>query len=456
MRILLVRPPRPRKAITVGELMLCEPIGLEGLYGVLAPAHDVRIVDMMIDKAPLQAVCESWKPDAVGFTSLCIDVDNVLRLAREVKQRFPAVITLVGGTQTLLAPEAFFDDAIDHVFRFTNQQNIHLLFNALSQPDPIPMIDGICSRSQGFTGTAVTGRNAYLIPDRSATARYRQHYSYFGFKPCAIMQTSFGCSKRCRFCLRWRIEGGTEENQPLADVMDQIEGIEEPNIMVFDNDFLYSEKRIHAICDELEARSIKKTFLCYGSVHSIVNNREAVRRFAECGLSAVLVGYESFKDTELTTYEKKSTVASNFEAAAILKECGIDAWASFMMHPDWKRDDFREFRRFVRKLNPEVASCSPLTPFPTLPLYDEYKDRLLFSKSDHAQWNFGTVSIRPKNMGVRRYYWEILKTNLYINIYANSARYLMKKFGPTTLVRLTTGSLKLSIRYIRAMLAAKP
>lgn len=258
-----------------------------------------------------------------------------------------------------------------------------------------------------------------------------------------------GCSKQCHFCLRWRLEGGHEDPQDMDVVYDQIRRITEPSIMIFDNDFLCSAERLNRLCDRLEADAIRKNFICYGSVHSILHHREAIARFSSHGLAAVLVGYESFNPAELRDYRKKSTVEDNIEAARYMKEIGVDVWASFMMHPDWSTSDFRSFRAYVRTLRPHISSCTPLTPFPGLPYYDTYKDRLLVAPEDYEQWTFGVVTIQPLKMTLRRYYIEIMKTNLFIAFVVTRPGYLVSKFGPMTLMRITGGSLKLMWRYIR-------
>jgi len=452
MRVLLVRPPRIKKAITIGEFMFCEPIGLEIVCAILKPDHTVRILDMMVDEVDIAEECAQWKPDVVGLTSLCVDVGNVLDIVRQIKAHHPRITTLVGGTQTLVEPSAFHHDAIDHVIQYTTAQTLRQLFQTLKTAEPLPLIDGIESRENEFASTGVKGRNEYIVPDIESTATYRKHYSYFGYKPCAIMQTSQGCSKQCKFCLRWRIEGGKEHPQNMDIVFEQIKRIKEPNIMIFDNDFLCDGDRLNTLCDLLEAHNIKKTFLCYGSVNGILKNRTAIARFAQNGLSAILVGYESFNPAELQQYAKKSTTDDNHKAARFLKEIHVDAWASFIMNPDWSVADFKKFRRTIRQLRPEISSMTPLTPFPALPLYEEYADRRLIDRTDYDKWNFGTVSIMPSQMSLRHYYFQILLSNLYVNLFMNNTAYLIKKFGPATLFRLLAGSLRLMNRYIVLML----
>lgn len=454
MKILLVRPPRIKQAITLGELMFSEPIGLEIVYAVLENKYDIKILDLMVEENSLEKELLGFKPDIVGITSLCIDVNAVKNIAQKVKALRPDVVTVVGGTQAYFNHQAFFCDSIDHVMKYTTRDNLSQLFDALAARQDIPFIDGVHSKGNSYQSTLCFGRNEYIVPDRSSTQKYREHYSYLGYKPCAIMQTSLGCSKNCDFCLRWRLEGKAEQDIGLDIIINQIKEIEEPSIMIFDNDFLNNKARLEAFCDMLEKNHIKKNFICYASVKSIISHPETIKRVAKNGLRAVLVGYETFSQEEMDTYKKKSTVEDSYKASAILKELGVDCWASYMLHPDWDTKDFKSFREFIRRLKSEISTFSPLTPFPNLPLYDKYKDRLLFDVDDYEQWSFGKVTIRPSKISLRRYYYEMVKTILFVNLFMNSTFYMIKRFGVSTLFRLFIGSAKVLPMYLKLMIKA--
>jgi len=453
MRILLVRPARLKQAITLGEFMFSEPIGLEIIHRLLSPEHEVEILDLMIDPPEtFEQKMRAWKPQVVGFTTLCVDVPASLRLARQAKQIDPDVITMVGGTQAFLAPESFYQPEMDHVLQYTNRDNLIQLIRLIAAGEPVPILDGIRSRHLEYKYSGVKGRNECLKPDRSSTARYRQHYNYFGYKPAAIMQTSLGCSKGCHFCLRWRIEGGRETDLPMDEVMDEIQAIQEPTIMIYDNDFLHDGERLEEFCDALDARGIEKNFICYGSVYGIIQNQQAVARFAKHGLKAVLVGYESFKDEELSTYHKASRVNDNLLASRLLKEMQVDCWASFIFHPDWSKADFKDFRRYMRRLQPEICTFSPLTPFPNLPLYKEYQDRLLVKKENYHQWSFGQMVVRPSKLSIRGYLYQMLLSSLYINYVNNNITYLIRKFSLGTVFRIVTGSSRVAFIMLKMII----
>lgn len=460
MKILLVRPPRIKQAITLSDFMFAEPLGLEMIYGQLEEHYQVEIFDMMVEKGSLTRKMAKYLPDVVGITSLCIDVFEVLNLCREAKTFNPKTTTMVGGTQAFLSALAFADESVDYIFEFVDESNLKKLFEILEcsnddkqeTEEKISLIPGIRTRFKGFTSNGVKGRNKYLLPNRESTSKYRLKYSYFGYKPAAIMEFGTGCSKGCEFCLRWRIEGSEEKLIDRDLIRKDLEAIQEPTIMLVDNDFFASEQKIRTFFGLVKELKLQKNFIVYASVKGIISYEPFVKEFKELGLKAVLVGYESFNDVELSDYRKKSDTHDNLKAARILEQLEIDVWASFIAHPDWSKEDFRKLRSTVSLLKPQISSINPLTPFPNLPLYQKYKDRLLYPKEDYKSWSFGQVMIRPSKLSLRGYYYELLLTNLYVNLVVNRKTEMIKRYGFKRVIRLAAGSVRTFLRYCRLMM----
>ncbi len=452
MKILLIRPPRIKQAITLSDFMFSEPIGLEMVYGVLKNEHEIEIFDMMIEEMSLTEKIKSCMPDVIGITSLCIDVNKVLELCVEAKTYSNSIITVVGGTQTYLNPEGFFNEAVDHIFEYTTKQNLKKFYDSLC--GKIELIDGIRSKELDYKSTGVKGRNEYMLPDRSSTEKYRSQYSYFGYKPAAIMEFGTGCEKVCDFCLRWRIEGAKEKLLDLKMTKNDLANIHEQTVMFMDNDFLASEEKLKTFISLIEELNLNKNYIMYGSVKGVIEYREYLKELKKLGLKALLVGYETFSDKEMNNYHKKTNTKDNFEASKILHELGIDVWASFMAHPDWDKNDFKLFRSYIKKLKPQITSISPLTPFPNLPMYEQFGDRLLYKMDDFEKWSFGQVMIQPSKINLRTYYLELLKTNLYVNLFINKNTEMIKKFGIKNIFRITAGSLKAVKKYVVLMIEA--
>lgn len=429
--------------------MFSEPIGLEMVYGVLKENHEIEIFDMMIEEMSLADKINSYNPVAVGITSLCIDVRKVLALCAEAKSTKPSIITVVGGTQTYLNPEGFYDKNVDHIFEYTTKDNLKKFYNSLPNAE---LTDGVRSRNLGYKSTFVKGRNEYMLPDRSSTEKYRNEYSYFGYRPAAIMEFGIGCEKVCDFCLRWRIEGVKEKLIDLETTKKDLSCIKEPTIMFMDNDFLGNKEKLESFITIVKELKLNKNYIMYGSVKGVIQYKDYLKELKNLGLKALLVGYETFRDEEMSNYHKKSTTSDNFEAAEILRELGIDVWASFMAHPDWNKNDFKLFRTYIKKLKPQITSISPLTPFPNLPMYEKYQDKLLYSKEDFEKWSFGQVMIKPSNISLRAYYWELLKTNIYVNLFVNKNTEMIKKYGLRNIFRISVGSIKAVKKYVSLMM----
>lgn len=447
MKILLVRPPRIKQAITLSDFMFSEPIGLEMIYGLMKDENEVEIYDMMIETKSLNSKLKEYNPEIVGLSSLCIDVNMVLALAYETKTYDKSIITIVGGTQAYLNPDAFKNESIDHIFQYTDRYNL-LEFLKLVEKGLIGPIAGVLSRDLRYYRLPLAGKNEYLLPDRESTAKYRNEYSYFGYKPAAIMEFGMGCEKACNFCLRWRVEGRKEELIELELIKKDLLNIKEATIMFYDNDFFANQQKIDKFIEIINELNIIKNYIVYGSVKGIIEYKDRIKILKDLGLKAVLVGYESFSDQELRNYSKQTSVEDNYKASKILKELGIDAWASFMAHPDWDKKDFIALRRYIKGLNPEISSISPLTPFPNLPMYNTYKERLIYNKNEFERWSFGQVMIRPSKISLRRYYYELLKTNLYVNLFINKKTEMIRNYGLNNIFRLLKGSTNALKKYI--------
>lgn len=451
MKVLLVRPPRIKQAITLSDFMFAEPLGLEMIYGVIREDHQVEIFDMMVETISLTQKLKEYNPELIGITSLCIDVIMVIKLAEEAKEYDKNMIIMVGGTQSYLNTKAFYHPAIDHIFQYMDRENIIEFLSVIGKGE-IHIIDGVLSRELEYASSGKVRRNEYLLPDRTSTEKYRKEYSYFGYKPAAIMEFGAGCEKRCDFCLRWRIEGYQERIRDIDLIKKELLSIKEPTIMLFDNDFFASREKLNTFVSLIKELNLNKNYIVYGSVKGIVEFKEEIAEFKDLGLKAVLVGYESFSDDELTDYRKKSTTDDNSTAALILKELKIDCWASFMAHPDWDKNDFKKLRRYIKTLRPEISSISPLTPFPNLTLYKKYMDRLIYSAEDYEKWSFGQVMVKPSKISLRTYYLELLKTNLYVNLIINKKTEMINNYGIRNIYKIVKGSLNSFFKYFKLMM----
>ncbi len=140
------------------------------------------------------------------------------------------------------------------------------------------------------------------------------------------------------------------------------------------------------LAELIREAGITKRYFLYARSETIVRAPELLELWHAVGLERVFVGLEFFRESDLEYVHKGSTVADNEKAIAILKTLGIDIYASFIIRPEFTRDDFRAFRRYVRSLKLSFATFSVLTPLPGTDLYDEVKDQIIDHNYDHVDF----------------------------------------------------------------------
>ena len=93
-------------------MFLYEPLALEYIAAGVTQDHDVRILDMRLEK-DLSNVLEDFQPQLVGITAYTVHVNVVRRLFDQIKQWNPGVLTVVGGHHATVAPIDFLWPSID-------------------------------------------------------------------------------------------------------------------------------------------------------------------------------------------------------------------------------------------------------------------------------------------------------------------------------------------------------
>jgi radical SAM superfamily enzyme YgiQ (UPF0313 family) len=407
MKILLVRPRQPEETIGLQHIMVVEPLELEVIGALVRPPDEVVLVDLLLESEPLERFLEAERPDLVGFTGYITNVGVVRDLARRAKRFNPSLRTVVGGPHAEVCPGDFDLPEIDfRVVRNATTQFPRLLAH-LSEGAPRP--EGVLAVGQACDETRLPDFDfTFPEPRRELTARYRDRYFYFYQDRVALMKTSFGCPFSCRFCFCRAMTRGRYHARDLDAVLEELAGIREEEIYIVDDDFLCSRERVLAFVEGVERRGLQKRFQVYGRADFIAANPEVIARFRAAGLRVVIVGLESCDDADLEAYGKGLRADTNVRAMEVLNQNGIDAYATFILGPDWARDDFDRLDRFLRRLKIRFANLQPLTPLPGI-AYQVEESRLVVPRDDWPRWDLAHVTIRPSRLSLDDFYRETLR-----------------------------------------------
>ena len=385
MKILLVQPPSADPMSD--RIFLFEPLALEYLgAGLQEDGHQVEILDARLDP-DIQAAFRRFQPEVVGITGYTCQVNVIRHLAAELKAAAPGVLVVVGGHHATVQPEDFNTPEIDLlvigegvfalreiVQAFARGESDYSAIAGLALPGP----DGLrWSSSRRYTDL-----DALPFPDRSLTARHREKYFSEWFKPLASVRTSLGCTARCNFCSLWSITGGKYLRRDPALVVEELHQVAEPNVFFCDDESMCDVKRMDRLADLIAKAGLRKNYFLYARVDTIVKHPELFAKWAKIGLAQVFVGMEDYSDARLAAMHKGVNSAQQVEAVRILDQLGVMMYASYMVDPDYSREDFRNLLAYVRRLKHKYATFTVMTPLPGTELHAENRQRLLSTKPE--------------------------------------------------------------------------
>ena len=450
MKVLLVRPRPHKETIGLQHVMICEPLELEYLISNIPDdikgETDAEIIDMILEKGSFEEVVYKKKPAFIVFTGYITHVGIIKQMAETAKKIIPSVKTGVGGVHAEVVPEDFESEYIDFVYYKNGIDNFNITLRGLINKKSINEIKeeiNIEDKKVIFD---------YKYPDRNSVKKYRKKYYYMFHNPCALIKTSFGCPYNCSFCFCKEITQGQYFTREMDDIIKELSSIEEEEVYIVDDDFLYDRNKLESFIAGLKLNNIKKKFLVYGRADFIAQNKDIIAKLKEVGLQAVIVGIESVRAGDLKDYKKGTTVEINEKCIQILQELDIELYATLIIPLDFKKEDFSELVSWLRKLNIKFVNLQPLTPLPGTEIFESYKNSLLADRQRFEVWDMAHVVLKPRYMSIRAFYAEILKAYYKVVMRPKHLGYLIKKYGLKANFKMLAGSTFVSFQYLQKII----
>lgn len=445
MKILMFRPKPSPETIGLQHLMIVEPLELEILAALKRREDEVVIVDLIIEKRPYESFIEAHKPDVVCLTGYITNVSTIIAYCISAKNMDEKITTIVGGVHCEVCPEDFEHPAVDFRVVRNAAVNFTTLLDHIDKKTALP--PGVFGPTDSLEKTALPPFDFKVpFPDREAVARYRHEYFYIFHKKVALIKTSFGCPYQCSFCFCRVITSGKYMQRPLADVIQELEQIQESEIYIVDDDFLVDRKWLQSFIAELKVRNIRKHFLVYGRADFIAANPDIMHELAGIGLRTVIVGFESFSDKELDKYNKHTSVAMYKETMAVLQREKMDVFATIIIPPEWDRSDFKQMVSVIKSLKIHFVNLQPLTPLPKTGVSFP-EDQIIIDKLNYPHWDLAHVSVQPTKLSVAEFYREILKAYNAILYSPDVLWKYLTTYSPVMLFKMLVGGYRVSKQY---------
>ncbi len=358
-----------------------EPLALE-MVAATIPDHDLRILDMRVEDS-LTATLKQFAPDMVVVTALTTEVYAAQDVMKAAKDFSSEIFTVIGGIHASMLPEDFHLPYVDAIAAGEAELNFPQLVEAVGDHKPLKNIPDLIWRDadgkfvRNPSGPMTLDMDKLPMPRRDLIEHNRSEYFWLFSKPDIAMATGRGCPFRCNFCSVWQFYKGITRQMSARRVVDEIKTVDCDHITFMDDNFLMNYKRETDIAEMIRAEGIQKGYGMECRTDSIVRHPDLVKKWADIGLSSVLLGLEAVSDKALKSVNKGTTMKTNDEAVRIMHDNGVIVWGAFITDPDWEADDFKHLRDYVDTMKITQAQFTVLTPLPGTELYRQKAGELL-------------------------------------------------------------------------------
>jgi radical SAM superfamily enzyme YgiQ (UPF0313 family) len=423
MNILLINPPRsPENAILahapeaakrfIHKKLIGPPLGLLTIAAAVHE-HNVTVLDMKAEydlnpqAPPMEALvrqyCEKTRPQIAGVTCIASEFPYSLKILETVKQWDPGVLTVAGGLHASLCPQDFKTTAADIVCSGQAGQTFREIVKAKSEGRDYLTIGGIyANTSSGYriSPCPPLKRNAFtdglILPDRSYIKQWLPAYRMgHNEKNITYINTSYGCPFKCSFCSIWPQWEGRYYLRDIESIIAELKSLTDYGIVRFaDANSVIDEAYTHKLFFRIAEERLDKEFVMDIRADTAANNPGLVERMAKAGLKVVICGFESFRRSELDSYNKKLDPSLIRKAVSVFHDNGISVRGNYVVPPDYDDQDFDALAVFADSQRVTYAGYTVLTPMPGTALHAELRDSIM--DFDLTKYNFFNCVLKTK------------------------------------------------------------
>ncbi|HEX2925539.1 MAG TPA: cobalamin-dependent protein, partial [Ruminiclostridium sp.] len=346
-----------------------EHVGIGLLSSCLrSSGHTVRVVE--VSKAEVDngahTELEEGNFDMMGFTTSCINMSDVLKVADCVKKASPKTHIFLGGHMATFWGEKILKEypQVDSIIYGEGEATVVELTEALkSNGGNLSEIKSLIYRDK--CGVVIKNEVRPLIPDLDQLPdpdrdQFELHNHSFQY---LRISSSRGCLGRCGFCSSFvgRCQPGAAwRGRSPKLVVDEIEGlVKKYNFHTFD--FVDSafedpgrigKQRISAIAQEILDRNLEIFYNCCFRAENwddTKENRDLLDILIRSGLEKVNIGFESGNQRGLTILNKRASINDNHRTLKLFADFP-DIYITFgfiMLHPYSTAEDLQDNADFL-------------------------------------------------------------------------------------------------------------
>jgi radical SAM superfamily enzyme YgiQ (UPF0313 family) len=425
MRILLLAMPDTADVIDYfGKL---PNLGLVNLAGNL-PGHEVQVLDLVLYKPRIRVLLErvlaDFRPEIVGLSAMTFQFDTLLRVARFLKGRDPALKLAAGGYHaTLMARKLAAggpDLPLDFLIRGEGEATFRELVDDLGNPNlDMASISGLSYR-RGTTWLHNPDRpllDLAALPLPRREVRRDQDFFFFD-QSIDVVETSRGCPHDCKFCSITGMYGRTFRPFPLERILADLRAVRSRGasaVFIADDNLTFDIGHFRRLCRAIVEHGLNDLrYATQAAAVGLACHPELVAEMKQANFWMVFVGFESMSAANLRGMGKPTSPEINRRAAALLRrhDMGLIAGVIFG-YPEDTRASINRNYRLMKQMRPDLIYSQYLTPYPGTRLRREMLAAgLVANAEDFRTYDGFHCNVRTRALGQATLYQSLKRESL--------------------------------------------
>ncbi len=397
MKILLVNPYSLSDGVTL-------PLGLGFLSSAVKDIAHVTIKDFIKESSPkvsaLEEVLHQGNYDIVGFRTLHANYILVNKYLEMIKDKFPDIISVVGGPQaSILRSEMLelYEKKVDFVIAGegeTSFRKLCLLLNKhhfntgnISHQE----VSDIFGLSALIEGRIINNPIQYTEDISHYTIDWETlkpetyppipHGAFARRFPVTSTVASRGCPYHCTFCAAFKIFGRKVRYRNIDVVLDEIEYLIQKHkfkeFQLIDDNFTFDKNYVMEFCQKLLERNINILWSLPNGTRLDSLDDEMLNMMKRSGLYSISVGIESGSERILKLMRKGLDLSKAADRLRLIKKHRIRISGFFIFgYYSETREDILKSINYSLTVPLDRAQFMLFHPFPGTEGYEAVKDHL--------------------------------------------------------------------------------
>ena len=388
------------------------PLGCGYLAAVLEQeGFEVIVMDNYLNKKPpINVAIDIISKNAryVGLSANTLTINNVLDIARAVKNIDKRIITILGGPHASLFSERMIaEQDIDFVITGEGEYVLRgLLRDLRSAKCEMPRVS-----NKVFHAKRMDNLDELPFPARHLFEFYSYNRTAEVLSECPadMLASSRGCPFSCAFCSSAVLWKRIYRKRSPSSVVDEIEFMIEHfgsrAVYFREDNFSVDRRHVEGICEAILDRGISIPWECESRVDTLT--KPLIERMARAGCKSMWFGIESGSPRILKAIKKGITPGQAKNVFRWCKEVGIEAGAMFMLgFPNETVEDIYQTKELALGLEAKTTGFATYVGFPKSEMYTHCLENKLYEA------RYGDILIaRNENFSFE----ELLKLEKYLD-----------------------------------------